>query len=91
MSWEAWGSGEDFLAPEGYVSEDLYDEELQCSHEARVLLAKAVSELNRPGSDCTSIVLAAELEGWLDANTPKLIQRETWHAALARQVEERKP
>ena len=104
MSWEAWGSGdapgEPYEDMEGL--EESYEEELQCSHEARVLLADALGELR---SFMEFLTLAGytqedgypvsavpkKIDEWLDANTPKLNQSETWRAALARQIKERSP
>ena len=95
MSLEVYGD-EGELAPEGYVSEDCYEEELQCSHEARVILAEMRDALAKARTRWEFIgrrefdALVKRSDEWLDANTPKLNQSETWRAALAREVEERK-
>ena len=96
MSWEAWGSGdmagEPYEEMEGWVREETHEEEMQCSHEARVLLKEALwalSKVPRRISFNEAHALVHRIHHWMDANTPKVNQSETWRDAVARQVAER--
>ena len=91
MSWEAWGAGAEFDPPDGFVADEVVDELETEAHEARVLLSRAYMELSSPWTGGAGLALSKEIDKWLDANTPKVNQSETWRRALAREVKERSP